>query len=48
MLTTDSATKSAALVFGLACGARAAEAPAPFTVPIIYYKLPNRLKVALS
>lgn len=36
------------LAFGLAGGVLAAEGPAPFTVPITYYKLPNGLKVSLS
>ena len=38
----------AMLAFGLAGGVLAAEGPAPFTVPITYYKLPNGLKVSLS
>ncbi|MBZ5595306.1 MAG: insulinase family protein [Acidobacteriia bacterium] len=38
----------ATLAVGLGFGALAQEAPAQFTVPITYYKLPNGLKVALS
>jgi len=38
----------ATLAFGLVSGAPATDAPAQFTVPITYYKLPNGLKVSLS